>query len=696
VDYEAVPSDSLVAARAQPEDPVKSRIVYTDSEPDRGLEWRVAKEDPSDRALWSIDVEVAADEDVIANGKRLSDTPKGDGHIVAYALDKPIPTYMMAFAAGQIVHTDRTTGRVPLSLWYRRGLAIHPDDNLDAVADAMATFDKLMGDYPWDSYATVLVPQFAEGGMENATITFNQETSGQGNVAFGLNAHELGHHWFGDWVTMHAYDDVWIKEGMATLLASEATRARRDREGKGRLFGHDFSFDPADAVVDPTLHGLDKYTSGPYERAAWTLTQIRAKIGEDAFWGSLRQVLADHALGSIDSESFVRAFAPALDDASIAQVLASLEVFDVPSFDAQIAPNATDATASDVTFTVDDPAHVLLVPLDVTVVDAAGVATTSTIVTGTPLTVTVPPGGYLALDEKEVHPYLGQSWNDPNGTFYTLAPLFLPPPGPALDALETRSAAAQEVALGYADAAITPAQLGAYVAALDSDTAKRYATYDACNAIEAATTPEDIAAWSAALTPIVRAPAQPFFDLSYASCGVSVGTSALGAELDMLATQDDAGVLARLEYLIGFDYGPQHSFAVLSTLATHSPSGRLRDLAYTRLSYQATGYYSPVLDADRTTWQALFRERLALVTTSGRFLTAWRAEVALFDAQALPIAAAQLHTIRLGDSSQRQVVCDASNFDAADFDAFRDALQPWSELSTAAQEVLADPTKCNP
>jgi hypothetical protein len=169
----------------------------------------------------------------------------------------------------------------------------------------------------------VLVPQYG-GGMENATITFDNELSGQGVLGFGLSAHELAHQWFGDWVTMHTYDDVWVKEGMATLLAAEADRARRDRDGTGRWFGSDFNFNPDDAVVDPALTGLDKYTSGPYERAAWLMTQIRARIGDAAYWAGARKVLADHARGTITGEQFVRSFAPALDEATIARILAAL------------------------------------------------------------------------------------------------------------------------------------------------------------------------------------------------------------------------------------------------------------------------------------------------------------------------------------------------------------------------------------
>jgi len=50
VGYTAPLSDSLLAPAPRAEDPVRSRLVFTDSEPDRGHQWLVEKDDPSDPA----------------------------------------------------------------------------------------------------------------------------------------------------------------------------------------------------------------------------------------------------------------------------------------------------------------------------------------------------------------------------------------------------------------------------------------------------------------------------------------------------------------------------------------------------------------------------------------------------------------------------------------------------------------------
>jgi aminopeptidase N len=396
--YTAPVSDALRVGGPRDDDPVPSRIAFTDSEPDRGRRWLIAKHDPADRATFAVELTMPTEHDAIANGERTVDRAAGAERVVGYALDQPIPTYLMAFATGPLERVERTTGRVPLAVWYRRGLPVDGEAHLDLLEELMTTFEVRLGQYPWSRYAVVLLPQFG-GGMENATITFNNETSGLGALGVNLNAHELAHQWFGDWVTMHTYDDVWVKEGMATMLAAEAEVARRDRAEVGRWFGSDFAFNVDDAVVDTNLTGLAKYTSGPYQRSAWLMTQLRRRIGDDAFWAGARKLLADRALGTATGAQFLASFTPALDDTTMAQALASLPVHGAPSIAVAVSAGAGGTTLG---FTLDDPDRLLLAPIEVGAVDATGAAAP---LAALPTTVVVPDGGYLALDPDGVHPY---------------------------------------------------------------------------------------------------------------------------------------------------------------------------------------------------------------------------------------------------------------------------------------------------
>ena len=52
-DYTATPSDALLLSGPRDDDPVASRVLFTDSEPDRGRRWLVGDHVPADRATFA-------------------------------------------------------------------------------------------------------------------------------------------------------------------------------------------------------------------------------------------------------------------------------------------------------------------------------------------------------------------------------------------------------------------------------------------------------------------------------------------------------------------------------------------------------------------------------------------------------------------------------------------------------------------
>ncbi|WP_394832222.1 hypothetical protein LVJ94_37475 [Pendulispora rubella] len=702
VKYEAALSRSLFASKGRDGDPVTSRVVFTSSEPDRARNWLVSNDHPSDRALWSAELTVADDEDAISNGERVKDEKKDGSHIVGYRIETPLPTYLMAFAGGQLEHKDRaaTDKHKPLSVWYRKGLVLDTEAHLDLLAELMETFGKLVDPYPFNRYSVVLLPEFG-GGMENATITFNQESSGQGTVGFGLNAHELAHHWFGDWVTMHTYDDVWFKEGMATLLASEAERKHRETgESKNvRLFGRTFGFDPADAIVDKSLKGIEKYTDGPYGRAAWTITQIRARVGEDAFWGALKAILKGHAAGTLTGEQFVRGFAPALDDAAITKILATLEKKEPPGVAIE-TPQAGDAgLAGDVKLTLTDPSAALLDPIDVVIVDKDGnVGETKKLTPGAPLTVNLPEGSYLVYDPREVHPSWDDSFTvDPAAYYGGLSPRMVPLTDGARKQFTAGSSAVQERILLEQQASpppFEPSAMPSFYNGLDSRAAKFTAEVAGCQWLSRAT---DKGPWTAALTEIATKPAVNSYNTRLALCGSETPAVWFDGELEGTIDAKNAG---RKNYLLSFDYGAARSLAFAGNLAKNAPSLLLRDQAVSRLASQAAAErYTKVPDAEVPAWQAFFRERIAETTTQSRLLNVWKGVSALSDHTALAAIGGKLQSVVLSASNQRKIVCEANKVagtHADAWEAFRNAAQPWSKLAADTSTVLQDPSKCTP
>ena len=81
---------------------------------------------------------------------------------------------------------------------------------IDITATMLELLSEKYGLYPFhaEKYGHAMWPW--GGAMEHQTMTTT------GTFDFGYTSHELGHSWFGDYVTCASWQDIWINEGFAS------------------------------------------------------------------------------------------------------------------------------------------------------------------------------------------------------------------------------------------------------------------------------------------------------------------------------------------------------------------------------------------------------------------------------------------------------------------------------------------------
>lgn len=402
IDYEAAPSDHLRPIGQRNGDPLTIRALHTDSEPVGARNWMPVHEDPNDRAFFSVRMRMDPKESLIANGTLKSDEQIGSSRRMHYETAYPLPAYLMAFAVSEFQAESTKLGNLPIEVWHRKGL---PGDYTTALSELSRMIDdmqKLVGPYPFERYALVLLPGHMGGGMENAGITFQTETSSTAITLSNdaqLTAHELAHQWFGDLVTMKTYDDVWIKEGLATLFEHELQRKYTDITNSGTLNGDYFYVFDGAAIWDPDKPPQDKYDSGIYSRSAWFFTQIRHVMGDEAFFSTLRGLLNKHRMGSLGVDDIIDAFGPVFGSAGPEKLQRALKAKALPQL---------DYSAADQTVTLHDPEGALLVPVEFEWIAPSGARRREKLVLGQPVKISsATPDELLVLDPDDVHPDWG-------------------------------------------------------------------------------------------------------------------------------------------------------------------------------------------------------------------------------------------------------------------------------------------------
>jgi alanyl aminopeptidase len=195
--------------------------------------------------------------------------------------------------------------------------------------------------------------------MENAgMITYDprwlvtrahEETDENRRRYVSISAHEIGHQWFGDYMTLAWWDDIWLNEAFATWIARKVMFAFEPKWNDGyenswsrrRALSSD-RLATARRVRNPVHDNGDiqsAFDGITYNKGAEILSMFEAGIGPDKFREGVRLFLRRHALGSATSSDFFRAVGEA--SGSTAETLRAFETFveqpGAPLFDAKLA-----------------------------------------------------------------------------------------------------------------------------------------------------------------------------------------------------------------------------------------------------------------------------------------------------------------------------------------------------------------------
>jgi aminopeptidase N len=291
-------------------------------------------DEPTWKTPFDVSLTVPTGMLAVANAPETSRIAAGAKTTYRFAPTQPLPTYLVAFAFGDLETRELArTGGPPIRLVTTRGkadLGALALETTSALVDALATWFAIP--YPYAKLDLVAVPEFAAGAMENAgLITFRDELLLVDEKRSSLStrrhqalviAHELAHQWFGNLVTAAWWDDLWLTEGFATWMEARIVDLVRPEYHAGlaatvsQLNVMDLdSLTSARAVrqaVVTTGQATEAFDEITYEKGAAVLATIEGWVGRDAFKRGIHTYLTTHAFQSVHTD---RLFS-ALDQAS--------------------------------------------------------------------------------------------------------------------------------------------------------------------------------------------------------------------------------------------------------------------------------------------------------------------------------------------------------------------------------------------
>ena len=266
-----------------------------------------------------VTISITVPEELIglAAGLFVEEMSNGNNKTFTYALDIPIPSYLIAIAAGDIGSqnvSERCTIYAEKNVVEKAAWEFSDTEKFLKIAE------NYIGEYIWGQYnILVLPPSFPFGGMENPTLTFLTPSLIAGDKSLvSVVAHEISHSWTGNLVTNENWPDFWLNEGFTMFIERKILANHKDKDmakldamvGLSNLkadiiaFGESKSF----SSLQPNLLGRnpdDAFNKVPYEKGFNLLYYLENKVNnEELFQKFLRSYIDKFKRGVVKYMDF--------------------------------------------------------------------------------------------------------------------------------------------------------------------------------------------------------------------------------------------------------------------------------------------------------------------------------------------------------------------------------------------------------
>ena len=290
--------------------------IWTQGQGKYTSHWLPSFDDVNEKVIFNLSVDFPQDLNVLSNGDLVDKKFNSKGNLVTwnYQMQKPMPSYLVMLAIGKFIkQTEVTKSGTQLEYYLDRNDADKFEPTYRYSKQMFDFLEKEIGvKYPWGIYRQVPVRDFLYAGMENTTSTIFAQDFVVDQIGFNdknyvnVNAHELAHQWFGDFITAKESKHHWLQEGFATYYALLAEK---------EIFGDDYFnyelFQMAEqlkqAAKTDTIPILNEKASSLtfYKKGAWALHYLRTQIGERKFKKAVKCYLQEYAFKNVDTDEFL-------------------------------------------------------------------------------------------------------------------------------------------------------------------------------------------------------------------------------------------------------------------------------------------------------------------------------------------------------------------------------------------------------
>jgi aminopeptidase N len=301
-----------------PDSAVKGKPVqiWTQGEPDANSVWFPTIDQPNQKTTQEISLTVPSKYVTLSNGQLVTQASAGPGlRTDTWKMDEPHAPYLFMLAVGNFTVSKDTWRGKEVNYYVEPQYATQARAVFGKTPRMLEFFSQCLGvAYPWTKYSQIVCRDFVAGAMENTTASlFGEQAQGSARELLDWQyagvereiAHELFHHWFGDYVTAESWGNLTLNESFANF--SEILWAEHE-------YGPDAAAQQADVSLRTYIrapanfrqplvrsHYLNKddlFDDVTYGKGGNILNMLRACVGENVFFQGLQRYLQQQAFST--------------------------------------------------------------------------------------------------------------------------------------------------------------------------------------------------------------------------------------------------------------------------------------------------------------------------------------------------------------------------------------------------------------
>lgn len=280
---------------------VAGESIYVLSEPDGSRFWFPNNDHPRDKATYRFEITVPAGLTAVANGLLIEQIDSETTSTFIWEHDFPMASYLATVVVGEF---ERQEDASPDGVFLRHYVNEAAQTEFAAatadLGEAIDWMSDLFGPYPYEAFGFVTADVSSVSLETQTMVLLANDMIGQTTVM-----HELAHMWFGDWVSLDSWQQMWRNEGFATYvqlmwenrndpedfeLAMAAIESAVEENGAAFPLGH----------PPPTkLFSFNTYYGG-----AVFVHELRQEMGDEAFFSGLQTYFAIYGGGTASDAQF--------------------------------------------------------------------------------------------------------------------------------------------------------------------------------------------------------------------------------------------------------------------------------------------------------------------------------------------------------------------------------------------------------